>query len=102
VQQLSLIEGQQYLVSASERSGKLETGICNLTKLLDLAGEELKILGEGHALLPLHSKQTLPSSQQDVEATDVPIDSKMLFMLATVAFFIVIAIAIMLVRRRLL
>ncbi|WP_169085812.1 hypothetical protein [Paenibacillus sp. PL91] len=96
----NFIEGQQYLVSASEVSEKLETGICDLTKPLDMAREELKILWEGHAPLPLHSKQTLPSSQQDVEATKAPIDSKMLFMILLVAFFIMIAIVILLVRRR--
>ncbi|WP_206669835.1 hypothetical protein [Paenibacillus luteus] len=46
-------EGKSYIVSAYEQDGKLETGICELTKPLSMAQEELKVLGEGYPPEPL-------------------------------------------------
>ncbi|MFZ3591203.1 hypothetical protein ACOI1C_18650 [Bacillus sp. DJP31] len=39
-----------YLVYASEYEGKLNTGLCSLTKELSAASEDLVILGEGEVL----------------------------------------------------
>lgn len=46
-------EGAEYLVSAYENQDVLETNICDMTKQLDSAGEELKVLGEGKAPEPI-------------------------------------------------
>ncbi|WP_316569505.1 hypothetical protein [Neobacillus sp. YIM B06451] len=43
----NLIEGNEYLVYASGKTGKLETGLCDRTKLLQNAAEDLQILGPG-------------------------------------------------------
>ncbi|WP_059174076.1 hypothetical protein [Bacillus sp. FJAT-27445] len=42
-----LIEGNEYLVYASGNSEELTTGLCDRTKLLQNAAEDLKILGSG-------------------------------------------------------
>ncbi|WP_053368054.1 hypothetical protein [Bacillus sp. FJAT-27245] len=43
----NLIEGNDYLVYASGKPDKLETGLCDRTKLLQNAAEDLQILGAG-------------------------------------------------------
>ncbi|WP_244152766.1 hypothetical protein [Paenibacillus lactis] len=40
--------GDEYLIFAYRESGKLETGICEGTKLLSSAANELKELGSGY------------------------------------------------------
>ena len=49
--------GKQYLVYAFRDEGKLKTNLCTRTKLLEKAGEDLKILGKGRR--PRRSRQIL-------------------------------------------
>ncbi|WP_409271913.1 hypothetical protein V1499_19805 [Neobacillus sp. SCS-31] len=44
---VNLIEGNEYLVYASGKTGKLETGLCDRTELLQNAAEDLQTLGAG-------------------------------------------------------
>ncbi|GGD57890.1 hypothetical protein [Paenibacillus nasutitermitis] len=59
-------EGTEYIVSAYERSGKLETNICDLTKPLASAGEELKLLGTGYSPSPASSQKYAPDSDRSL------------------------------------
>ncbi|WP_127583716.1 hypothetical protein [Paenibacillus koleovorans] len=48
----NFIVGEEYLVSAYTHEGQLKTGICEMTRPLSLATEELKLLGSGLPPIP--------------------------------------------------
>lgn len=73
----SFQEGQQYLVYASVQESKLATGLCNGTKPLSLADEDLAVLGEGSTPTPDRSnrEQLRPKQQFKKVELDVPATS---------------------------
>jgi hypothetical protein len=44
---VGLVEGQEYLVYATESEGSLQTNLCSRTTQLAMAGEDLAVLGAG-------------------------------------------------------
>jgi len=101
--------GGDYIVSAYEDSGKLETGMCELTKPVSAAGSELDVLGEGYAPIPLSAGEVLPSSKDAAYevANEVPSGeskesepSKTQIILGSLALFLMIGVVITLARRR--
>ncbi|OBZ11042.1 MULTISPECIES: hypothetical protein [Bacillales] len=93
--------GQAYIVTAIGKPVKLETNICDLTKPLASAKEEIKLLGDGYGPQPLSSKKTMPTEQ--VQATGAQGAGGMPLGIIAIVFFImtVIVTAIQLRRRRL-
>lgn len=99
-------EGKSYIVSAYESSGKLETGMCELTKPLSMAEEELMLLGEGYAP-HLASGGKAAANKDKVEAaveTDIKPElsstSRVPLILAMAALLLIVIIVIILIRRR--
>jgi hypothetical protein len=91
--------GQAYIVTAVEKSEKLETNVCDLTKPLVSSKEELKLLGNGYMPQPISSKKTLPIEQ--VQVTEAQGAGGMPHGLIAIVFFIMAAIVtLILVRRR--
>ena len=41
------VQGEEYLVYASESEGRLQTNLCSRTALLAMAGDDLAVLGAG-------------------------------------------------------
>lgn len=89
--------GDTYIVSANDRSGKLETGICDLTKLVSAAGEELKVLGNGYNPLPLSAGEVLPSNGGKANESG---PTKLQIIIGALALFMIIGIVVVRARRR--
>ncbi len=50
----AFVQGQEYVVYASEIEGRLQTMLCGRTALITMAGEDLGALGAGTAPSPAH------------------------------------------------
>lgn len=87
--------GTEYLVSAYEDREHLETNICDLTKPLASAEEEVKILGAGY------SPKLIPKSQETsvFQVTD-GWPSDVILSILTIMFIIVGAVILMLIKHR--
>ncbi|WP_162341259.1 hypothetical protein [Paenibacillus paridis] len=90
-------EGQSYIVSAYEQDGKLETGICELTKPLSMVQEELKVLGEGYPPEPLSKGK--PTAESQTEAKQ---GSKQSYVIGGISILLVTVAAgvVLLIRHR--
>ncbi len=68
----AFVQGQEYLVYASEIEGRLQTILCNRTALITQAGEDLAALGAGSAPSPgggAGRPATLPATGGDTLRT---------------------------------
>lgn len=93
--------GTAYIVSAYEDSGKLATGICEYTKPLPSAGDEVKALGEGYAPLPLSTGEVLPDNGDSAnEVSKEGGASELQLIIGALALFLIIGIVVVRVRRR--
>ncbi|WP_424767822.1 hypothetical protein [Paenibacillus sp. sgz302251] len=91
--------GKAYLVSAYNNPTKLETGVCELTKPLSSATEELAVLGDGYLPSPISAKVQLSGNQASTEAqaaANAPSD----LIFAAALVLMGSAIALILIKRR--
>ncbi len=68
----AFVQGQEYLVYASEIEGQLQTILCSRTALITMAGEDLAALGAGSAPSPADeagTPMTLPATGGDTLRT---------------------------------
>lgn len=105
-------EGVEYIVSAYESDSALHTTICNMTKQLDTAGDELKVLGEGKQPQPVamnvkKERSGLPLSADggvspaaDNEAASASTSSNIYVLIAALVLLIAAAMIIWVRRNR--
>ncbi len=67
----NFVEGTEYIVSAYDNKGALHTTLCNMTKPISAAGEELKALGEGKQPKPI----ALIVKKEKNEQTELPLSA---------------------------
>ncbi|MGO4538882.1 hypothetical protein [Paenibacillus sp. 2TAB19] len=67
----NFVAGAEYIVSAYESESALHTTICNMTKPISAAGEELKALGEGKQPQPI----AMNVKKEKNEATEIPLSA---------------------------
>ncbi len=68
----AFVQGQEYLVYASDIDGQLQTIVCNRTALITMAGEDLAALGAGSTPSPADEAgkpTTLPATGGDTPRT---------------------------------
>ncbi len=93
--------GDAYIVSAYDRSGELETGMCDLTKPVSTAGDELKVLGKGYDPLPLSAGELFPGNGDAAnEVSKESGASKLQLIIGALALFMTIGIVVRRARRR--
>ncbi len=91
--------GSEYIVSAYKDPERLETNICDLTKPLASAVEELKILGEGYLPTAMSAEQKVMTNQE-IETHGTVGKSPMSIIVAIAAAIIGGAIVTMVISRR--
>ncbi|WP_307475534.1 hypothetical protein [Paenibacillus harenae] len=109
----NFVEGAEYIVSAYESEAALHTTICNMTKPLDSAAEELKALGDGkqpqpigmnvkkeRSNLPLSADGGEPQSPAANEAASASTSSNIYVLIAALVLLIAAAMIIWVRRNR--
>lgn len=94
-------EGKDYIVAANAKkeTGQYTTTVCDLTKPLTQAGEEMKLLGDGYSPTPM-SDEEIASSEQGIIESQSKDKAVKVSLIAALAAIVLIAGATFLILRR--